>query len=150
MLVNFTSQHSGVVRRVSESPDELAKKLTSLTVSGIERRILNNVTVIETLPKYLRVLNWTYRIPPTSPEHINRDGVDWSTETMVWDIGELSSDQCWENIFQAIFCCRMPVDETHPLGVPKATTVVGAGSSVAVGTSWRYGYCDNSTCNILL
>lgn len=124
MLVNFTSQHSGFVRRVSESSDELAKELTTLTVSGIERRILNNVTVIETLPKYLRVLNWTYRIPPTSPEHINRDGIDWSTETMVWDIGELSSDQCWENTFQAIFCCRMPADETHPVGIPKKTSEV--------------------------
>jgi hypothetical protein len=55
---------------------------------------------------------------------INQDGIDWSTETIVWDIGELSSDKCWENTFQAIFCCRMPADESHLVGVPKNTSEV--------------------------
>jgi hypothetical protein len=123
MLENVTCQHSGFVRSVSESSDELAKELTTLTVSSIEHRILNNVTVIETLPKYLRAINESYSIPPTSVQ-INQDGVDWSTETMVWDISDLSSDKCWESTFKALFCCQMPADESHPIGIPKNTSEV--------------------------
>ena len=123
MLENVTSLHSGVVKSVSESSDELAKELTSLTVRSIERRILNNVTVIETLPKYLRALNESYTVPPTSVQ-INQDGIDWSTETIVWDIGDWSSDKCWESTFKALFCCQMPADESHPIGVPKNTSEV--------------------------
>ena len=123
MLENVTSQHSGVVKSVFESSDELAKELTALTVTSIERRILNNVTVIETLPKYLRALNESYTIPPTSVQ-INQDGIDWSTETIVWDIGNWSSDKCWECTFKALFCCQMPADESHPIGIPKNTSEV--------------------------
>jgi hypothetical protein len=104
MLENFTSQHSGVVKSVPESSDELAKELTTLTVKSIERRTLNNVRVIETLPKYLRALNDSYTELPTSVQ-INQDGINWSTETIVWDIGDLSSDKCWESTFKALFCC---------------------------------------------
>jgi hypothetical protein len=123
MLQTFTSQHSGFVKSVPESSDELAKQLTSLTVTNIERRTLNNVTVIETLPKYLRALDDSYTLPPTSVQ-INPDGIDWSTETIVWDIGDLTSDNCWESTFKALFCCQMPADETHPIGIPKNTSEV--------------------------
>jgi len=123
MLENVTSQHSGFVRSVSESSDELAKELTTLTVTSIERRILNNVTVIETLPKYLRALNESYAIPPTT-EHISSEGPDWNTVTMVWEIGNLSSDECWENTFKTVFCCRMPADVIQPEGISRITSEV--------------------------
>ena len=123
MLGNLTSQYGGENVSIIESSDELEKELTNLTVSCIERRTLKNVTVVETLPNYMRALKDGYEIKPTS-EHINSDGMDWSTVTMKWDIGDLSSDKCWENTFKAIFCCRVPADVTQPEGIQRTTSEV--------------------------
>jgi uncharacterized protein (DUF2141 family) len=123
MLDNFTSQYNGTAVRVNESSEELEKALTTLTVSGIERRTLRNVTVVETLPKYMRALNGSYKKPPTS-EHINSDGMEWNTVTMKWDIGDWSSDECWENTFKVLFCCRVPADVTQPEGISRVTSEV--------------------------
>jgi MYXO-CTERM domain-containing protein len=123
MLKNFTSQYNGTAVRVNESYEELEKELTNLTVSCIERRTLRNVTVVETLPKYMRALKDGYEIKPTS-EHMNSDGMEWNTVTMKWDIGELSSDECWENTFKVLFCCRVPADETQPEGISGITSEV--------------------------
>ena len=123
MLDNFTSQYNGTAVRVNESYEELEKALTTLTVSSIERRTLKNVSLVETLPKYIRALKDGYEIKPTS-EHINSDGMEWNTVTMKWDIGNLSSDKCWENTFKVLFCCRVPVDVTQPEGISRVTSEV--------------------------
>ena len=123
MLDNFTSQYNGTAVRVNESYEELEKALTTLTVSCIERRTLKNVTLVETLPKHMRALNESYEIKPTS-EHINSDGMEWNTVTMKWNIGNLSSDKCWENTFKVLFCCRVPVDVTQPEGISRVTSEV--------------------------
>jgi PGF-CTERM protein len=120
MLENFTQQP---VKEVTESSEELAEALTNLTVSSIERRTLNNVTVVETLPNYMRALKGGYKIQPTS-EHINPDGLKWNIETIKWDIGDLSSGDCWENTFVVLFCCRVPVDVTQPEGISRVTSEV--------------------------
>jgi hypothetical protein len=123
VLGNLTSQYGGENVFINESSSELVEELTNLTVSCIERRTLRNVTVVETLPKYMRAINESYKILPTS-EHINSDGMEWNTVTMKWDIGDLSSDECWENTFRAIFCCRVPADVTQPEGISRITSEV--------------------------
>jgi hypothetical protein len=37
---------------------------------------------------------------------------------------EMSSDECWENTFRAIFCCRVPADVTQPEGISRITSEV--------------------------
>ena len=123
MLKNFTSQYNGTAVRVNESYEELEKELTNLTVSCIERRTLRNVTVVETLPNYMRALKDGYKIKPTS-EHLNSDGMGWNTVTMKWDIGDLSSDECWENTFKVLFCCRVPADVNNSEDMPRITSEV--------------------------
>jgi PGF-CTERM protein len=71
----------------------------------------------------MRALKDGYEIKPTS-EHMNSDGMEWNTVTMKWDIGDLSSDECWENTFKVLFCCRVPADETQPEGISRISSEV--------------------------
>jgi tetratricopeptide (TPR) repeat protein len=122
-LGDLTRHYEGKNEFINETSYELEEELTTLIVSSIGRKTLNNVTVVETLPKYMRALNGSYAIPPTS-EHISSEGQDWNTVTMAWEIGDMSSDECWENTFKAVFCCRMPADVIQPEGISRITSEV--------------------------
>ena len=70
----------------------------------------DHVQMTDSLPRYMALnpdKDGNFTIEPT---RIERNGTEWRTTTMVWDLGDLSSDDNWSVSFDALFCWRIPAD----------------------------------------
>lgn len=103
MLDALTQKHNGYVISMQDLSD-LEAALVRMATAGAKMR---NVHLVEVLPSYMVLLNSTATDDKGSV-HINRDGPDWSTTTVSWNIGDLY--RCWSTDFQAVFCWKLPAD----------------------------------------
>lgn len=107
MLDGLTRKHNGYVVSVNNL-SELGPILTRMATAGSS---IKNVHLVEVLPSYLVLLNGTAN-DDKGQIHLNGDSRDWTTTTISWDIGDLSS--CWSTQFQAVFCWKLPADINQP------------------------------------
>jgi len=106
MLDSLTKSHQGYVITMKDL-SELEAILVKMATSGA---MMKNVRLVEVLPSYLVLLNST-ATDDSGTVQINKDGPDWSTTTVSWNIGDLSG--CWSTYFQAAFCWKLPADVNH-------------------------------------
>lgn len=107
MLDKLTKEHQGYtvsISNVSELEDVLIKVATAGPV-------VKDVYLVETLPNYLVLLNSTAE-DDGGRIRLNGDSKDWTTTTIEWDIGDISS--CDSTEFQAVFCWKLPADVNQP------------------------------------
>ncbi len=95
---------------IIDDPARIETAMKKLMALQLTKRTLKDVLVTDSLPGYMalhpdNVGNFT-----VEPTRIDRNGTDWRTTTMVWDVGDLSSDENWSVSFDALFCWRMPAD----------------------------------------
>jgi len=107
MLDSLTRAHHGYVISMKDL-SELEGALVKMATSGSP---VKNVQLVEVLPNYLVLLNGTAR-DDQGKVRLNGDSKDWTTTTIVWDIGDLST--CWSTDFQATFCWKLPADVNQP------------------------------------
>jgi hypothetical protein len=103
MLDSLTKSHQGYVITMKDL-SELEAILVKMATSGA---MMKNVRLVEVLPSYLALLNGT-ATDDSGTVQVNKDGPDWSTTTVSWNIGDLSG--CWSTYFQAAFCWKLPAD----------------------------------------
>ncbi len=103
MLDALTQKHQGYVISMKDLSG-LEAALVTMVTSGSK---MEDVHLVEVLPSYLVLINST-ATDDMGAVSMNREGTYWSTTTISWDIGELSS--CWTTNFQAAFCWKLPAD----------------------------------------
>jgi len=107
MLDSLTREHNGYVISMKDL-SELEGALVKMATSGSP---VKNVQLVEVLPNYLVLQNDSAR-DDQGKVRLNSDSKDWTTTTIVWDIGDLST--CWSTSFNATFCWKLPADVNQP------------------------------------
>jgi len=95
---------------IVDDPAKVETAIKELLDLQLTKRTLKDVLVIDSLPGYMALhpdSDGNFSIEPTK---IERNGAEWKTTTMVWEVGDLSSDDDWNVSFDALFCWRMPAN----------------------------------------
>ena len=101
LLRNLTKERNGTLFLVKDATEmqNVLKELIQITAPTV----LRNVQVVDTLPSYMSCVS-------ANGTKENHDGLDWTTSTARWNVGDLSSGHCWSTTFQAVFCWKLPAD----------------------------------------